>query len=82
MRPLYTRTGDSALVFFSLLLPGLVKGKEEKEERERERERLMIAGSTVFSDPRYWRHEKLMSYMGGDCLLRLRTGNCIINEFY
>lgn len=31
MRPLYTRTGDSALVFFSLLLPGLVKGKEEKE---------------------------------------------------
>lgn len=38
MRPLYTRTGDSALVFFSLLLPGLVKGKEEKEERKRERE--------------------------------------------
>lgn len=37
MRPLYTRTGDSALVFFSLLLPGLVKGKEEKE-RKRERE--------------------------------------------
>lgn len=25
-------------MFFSLLLPGLVKGKEEKEERKRERE--------------------------------------------